>query len=107
MHTQINSGMMQTLFICFWLFTYLNKGVHMWYQHREILYRKTISFIWFTDLDITGCEYSKGELTYIHRSTSCGNNVHELTYGGSHVKCKAYQRRWLKLSMLFKLVKFY
>jgi hypothetical protein len=34
-----------------------------------------------------------------------GNNVHELTYSGAHVKCKACQRRWLKLSTLLKLVK--
>jgi hypothetical protein len=32
-----------------------------------------------------------------------GNNVHELTYSGAHVKCKAYQRRWLKLSIAFKV----
>jgi hypothetical protein len=32
-----------------------------------------------------------------------GNNVHELTYGGAHVKCKAYQRRWLKMSIRFKV----
>jgi hypothetical protein len=32
-----------------------------------------------------------------------GNNVHELTYGGAHVKCKAYQRRWLKMSVAFKV----
>jgi hypothetical protein len=32
-----------------------------------------------------------------------GNNVHELTYNGAHVKCKAYQRRWLKLSNAFKV----
>jgi hypothetical protein len=31
-----------------------------------------------------------------------GNNVHELTYSGAHMKCKAYQRRWLKLSIAFK-----
>jgi hypothetical protein len=31
------------------------------------------------------------------------NNVHELTYGGAHMKCKAYQRRWLKLSIAFKV----
>jgi hypothetical protein len=31
------------------------------------------------------------------------NNVHELTYSGAHVKCKAYQRRWLKLSIAFKI----
>jgi hypothetical protein len=24
--------------------------------------------------------------------TGCANNVHELTYGGAHAKCKAYQR---------------
>jgi hypothetical protein len=30
------------------------------------------------------------------------NNVHGLTYIGAHVKCKAYQRRWLKLSIAFK-----
>jgi hypothetical protein len=32
-----------------------------------------------------------------------GNNVHELNYSGAHVKCKAYQRRWLKLSIAFKV----
>jgi hypothetical protein len=32
-----------------------------------------------------------------------GNNVHKLTYSGAHVKCKAYQRRWLKLSIAFKV----
>jgi hypothetical protein len=32
-----------------------------------------------------------------------GNNVHELTYSRAHVKCKAYQRRWLKLSIVFKV----
>jgi hypothetical protein len=31
-----------------------------------------------------------------------GNNVHELTMG-AHVKCKAYQRGWLKLSIAFKV----
>jgi hypothetical protein len=31
-----------------------------------------------------------------------GNNVHELTYSGAHVKCKAYQRRWLKLCITSK-----
>jgi hypothetical protein len=31
------------------------------------------------------------------------NNVHELTYGGAHVKCKAYQKRWLKLRIAFKV----
>jgi hypothetical protein len=52
-------------------------------------------------LDLRGeSEYIKGELTYIHRSTSCGNNVHELTYSGAHVKCKANQRGWLKLSIV-------
>jgi hypothetical protein len=34
-----------------------------------------------------------------------GNNVHELTYSGAHMKCKAYQRRWLYLSIALKLVK--
>jgi hypothetical protein len=32
-----------------------------------------------------------------------GNNVHELTYSGAHVKCKAYQWRWLKLSIDFRV----
>jgi hypothetical protein len=32
-----------------------------------------------------------------------GNNVHELTYSGAHVKCKAYQRGWLKLRIAFKV----
>jgi hypothetical protein len=36
------------------------------------------------------CDYIKGDLTYVYRSASLGNNVHELTYGGAHVKCKAY-----------------
>jgi hypothetical protein len=31
-----------------------------------------------------------------------GNNVHELSMG-AHVKCKAYQRGWLKLSIAFKV----
>jgi hypothetical protein len=32
--------------------------------------------------------------------------VQELTYGGAHVKCKAYQRKWLNLSIAFnKFVK--
>jgi hypothetical protein len=35
-----------------------------------------------------------------------GNNVHELIYGGAHVKCKAYQEEWLRLGIYFnKLVK--
>jgi hypothetical protein len=32
-----------------------------------------------------------------------GNNVHELTKVGTHVKCKAYQKRWLKLSIAFRM----
>jgi hypothetical protein len=32
-----------------------------------------------------------------------GNNVHELTYSGAHVKFKPYQRGWLKLSIAFKV----
>ena len=32
-----------------------------------------------------------------------GNNVHELTIVGAHVKCKAYQRGWLELSIAFKV----
>jgi hypothetical protein len=32
-----------------------------------------------------------------------GNNVHQLTYGGAHVKYKAYKRRRLKLSIAFKV----
>jgi hypothetical protein len=32
-----------------------------------------------------------------------GNNVYELTYSGAHMKCKAYQRRWLKLSIVFRV----
>jgi hypothetical protein len=55
-------------------------------------------------LDLRGeSEYSNGELTYVHRSTSYENNVHELTYSGANVKCKAYQRGWLKLSIAFKV----
>jgi hypothetical protein len=33
-------------------------------------------------LILTWCNYSKSELTYVHRSAGVGNNVHELTYGG-------------------------
>jgi hypothetical protein len=29
--------------------------------------------------------YRKSELTKVHGSTSVGNNMHELTYGGAHV----------------------
>jgi hypothetical protein len=32
-----------------------------------------------------------------------GNNVHELKKGGNSCKCKAYQRRWLKLSIAFSV----
>jgi hypothetical protein len=32
-----------------------------------------------------------------------GNNVYELTYSGAHVECNAYQSRWLKLSITFKV----
>jgi hypothetical protein len=32
-----------------------------------------------------------------------GNNMHELTYSGAHVKCRAYQRRWLKLGIALKV----
>jgi hypothetical protein len=33
-------------------------------------------------------DYNNGELSYGHRSTSVGNNVYELTYGGAYVYCK-------------------
>jgi hypothetical protein len=54
-------------------------------------------------LDLGGCEYSKGvsSHTFIAQQV-VGNNVHEHTYEGAHVKCKAYQRRWLKLSIAFR-----
>jgi hypothetical protein len=32
-----------------------------------------------------------------------GNNVYELAESGSSVRCKAYQRGWLKLSIAFKV----
>jgi hypothetical protein len=32
-----------------------------------------------------------------------GNNMHELTYIEAHVKCKAYQRRWLKPNIALKV----
>jgi hypothetical protein len=32
-----------------------------------------------------------------------GNNVHKFTKGGAQVKCKAYRRGWLKLSIAFKV----
>jgi hypothetical protein len=55
---------------------------------------------------LTWCEYGKGELTYVHRSARVENNVHELTYGGVHVKCKDYKGKWLRLSIAFnKFVK--
>jgi hypothetical protein len=43
-----------------------------------------------------------GSHTFITQQV-VGNNVHELTMVGAHVKCKAYQRRWLKLSIAFKV----
>jgi hypothetical protein len=30
-----------------------------------------------------------------------GNNVHELAYGGAHVKCKAYQQIMVKAEHCF------
>jgi hypothetical protein len=39
--------------------------------------------LWY--LFLAWCYYSKSELTYVHRSTSAGNNVHELTYDGAQV----------------------
>jgi hypothetical protein len=45
--------------------------------------------------------YRKSELTKVHRSTSVGNNVHELTYGGAHVKCKADQQIMVKAEHCF------
>jgi hypothetical protein len=33
-------------------------------------------------LFLTWCDYSKSELTYVHRSASVENNMYELTYGG-------------------------
>jgi hypothetical protein len=44
------------------------------------------------DLDLGG-EYNKGELTYVHCSTSCEEIMcmSSLTVG-AHVKCKAYQQ---------------
>jgi hypothetical protein len=33
-------------------------------------------------LFLTWCDYSNSELTYVHRLSSMGNNVHELTYDG-------------------------
>jgi hypothetical protein len=30
-----------------------------------------------------------------------GNNVHELTYSGAHVKCKAYQKEMVKAEHCF------
>jgi hypothetical protein len=57
-------------------------------------------------LFLTWCDYRKGELPYGHRPTSVENNVYELTYGGAHVYCKAYQGKWLRLRLAFnKLVK--
>jgi hypothetical protein len=39
--------------------------------------------LWY--LFLIWCDYSKSDLTYIHRSASVGNNIHELTYNGAHV----------------------
>jgi hypothetical protein len=52
-------------------------------------------------LDLGECEYKCELITFIAQQV-VGNNVHELTVG-AHVKCKAYQRRWLKLSFAFKI----
>jgi hypothetical protein len=40
--------------------------------------------LWY--LFLTWCDYIKSELTYVHRSASVGNNVHELTYGEDSYK---------------------
>jgi hypothetical protein len=49
------------------------------------------------------CEYRKVSSHTLIAQQVVGNNVHELTYSGAHVKCKAYQRKWLKLSIAFKV----
>jgi hypothetical protein len=48
-----------------------------------------------------GGVYCKSELIDVHRSASVGNNVHELTYGGAHVLCKADQQIMVKVEHCF------
>jgi hypothetical protein len=55
-------------------------------------------------LDLGGCEYNKGELVYTFIAQKlwgimCMNSPKV----GAHVKCQAYQRGWLKLSIVFKV----
>jgi hypothetical protein len=59
--------------------------------------------LWFLSLtwgDVSTASVSSH--TFIAQQV-VGNNVHELTDNGAYVKCKAYQRRWLKLSIAFKV----
>jgi hypothetical protein len=54
-------------------------------------------------LDLWGCETARvSSHTFIAQQV-VGNNVHELAKVGAHVKCKAYQRGWLKLSIAFRV----
>jgi hypothetical protein len=54
-------------------------------------------------LDLWGCETARvSSHTFIAQQV-VENNVHELVEGGALVKCNAYQRGWLKLSIAFKV----
>jgi hypothetical protein len=59
--------------------------------------------LWYMFLTYGGCETARvSSHTFIAQQV-VRNNVHELAKGGSSVKCKAYQRRWLKLSIALKV----
>jgi hypothetical protein len=57
-------------------------------------------YLSFTSRDVSIARVSSH--TFIAQQV-VGNNVHELTYSGAHVNCKAYQSGWLKLSIAFKV----
>jgi hypothetical protein len=54
-------------------------------------------------LDLEGVSIARVRSHKFIAQQVVGNNVHELTCSGAHVKCKAYQSRWLKLSIAFRV----
>jgi hypothetical protein len=59
-------------------FIYYNMGITL--DISELIVASFMLLIlWY--LFLTWCDYSKSDLTYVHRSTSVGNNVLELTKG--------------------------
>jgi hypothetical protein len=57
------------------------------------------------DLDLGVSTTRVSSHTFIAQQV-VGNNVHELTYDGAHLNCRAYQKEWFRLSVAFnKLLK--